>query len=471
MDLSGHDPEVRGSTLNALKLSCPSAEVIHPLRSNPMDSNPFMDADAEDWSDEEELIPKDRRRALYVPPLSIVKSPPASVRHSSSEDRSRSPSRLSLDNGSPMIPPKSPSRPDVRLGSGGTQDDLIARYYQVTRERDALRSQLQRASVGPHGIPTSTSAIYKSEEKTLMEELQALRYNIRVWTDAYFSGPLTSRTKRPHLHRSGDLFGNLSDNYQAYLKHSDDRPLLIQAYVWHKLQQRVFSNLLKGCGYVWAGKLGDRKLRPINDTLRKAVKNEAQASAYHAWRATTVELLIPRVDNQWAPVFDTGPVLKSMSRIASKLRRKLRPYSTSSLRSPDAKEGLKIIVSAAVALDLKMKRQRADYRFVTFTGSHYSQLYGFPLFEEEMEDIDEDTHLGGGIGSMGKKGRMVQVSIAPALERCGNANGHIFEQSFIMLKADVSCRRLERDRKGGRGRDKRTGGTRTGIRNLWNGYG
>jgi hypothetical protein len=152
---------------------------------------------------------------------------------------------------------------------GSSQDDLVQRFYQVTRERDALRKELQRKSMGPHGIPARASVVYRSDEKTLIEGLQALRYEIRVWSEEYFGGQLSSRSKRPHIHSAKELFSNLTDNYAAYLKHHQDRPLLIQAYVWNKLQQRIFSNLLKGCGYVWAGKLGDRKLRPINDTLRK----------------------------------------------------------------------------------------------------------------------------------------------------------------------------------------------------------
>jgi hypothetical protein len=227
--------------------------------------NPFGDADAE-WSDEEELIPKNRRKAQYVPPDKERHSIAASWVQSSSGSNSPSPNRLSV-NGEPIIPPKSPSRPDVRPGS--SQDDLVQRFYQVTRERDALRKELQRKSMGPRGIPRHDSVVYKSEEKTFIEELMALRYEIRSWTEEHFSGPPTTRSKRPHIHSPKDLFGSLTDNYNAYLKHHTDRPHLIQAYVWSKLQQRIFSNLQKGSGYVWAGKLGDRKLRPINDVLRK----------------------------------------------------------------------------------------------------------------------------------------------------------------------------------------------------------
>lgn len=228
--------------------------------------NPFVDADGE-WSDEEVLIPRStgRRRTQYIPPHVKIT---ASAETSSEESNSASPSpnRFGV-NGSPLVPPKSPSRPDVKRGE--SQDDLVQRFYQVTRERDALRKELQRKSMGPNGLPARGSVVYKSEEKTLIEELHALRYEIRVWSEEYFSGPLGARSKRPYLHRAKELFGNITDNYHVYLKHPDDRPLLIQAYIWTKLQQKIFNNWHKGCGYVWAGKLGDKKLRPLNDTLRK----------------------------------------------------------------------------------------------------------------------------------------------------------------------------------------------------------
>ncbi|KAF2790268.1 hypothetical protein K505DRAFT_377641 [Melanomma pulvis-pyrius CBS 109.77] len=456
--MTEHAPDLRHSTLNALKLTCPSAEVLDsPEQPSPME-NPFGDADAE-WSDEEQLIPKSRRKALYVPPTVTVANRLSATETSSSGSNSPSPNRNSAFsvNGSPLIPPKSPSRPDIRPGS--SQDDLVQRFYQVTRERDALRKELQRKSVGPHGIPRASiaSVVYKSEEKTLIEELQALRYEIRNWSEEYFSGPLSSRSKRPHVHSAKDLFVSLTDNHEAYLKHHRDRPLLIQAYVWSKLQQRIFSNVQKGCGYVWAGKLGDRKLRTINDTLRKAVTNEAQAEEYHRWRAMTVNLLVPQVDGKWRPTFDAAPVLKRISRFCSRLRRKLRPWATQSLRL--GKDQLHTIISAAVALDLKMKRQKADYRFVTFAGGKPNHFFGYGFYDSEMEDVDEDDH----------KPRRVELSLAPALERCGNANGHIFDQSFILIKADVSCKRIEKKRPP----RKKQAGTKSGIRsvmNLWNSY-
>lgn len=104
------------------------------------------------------------------------------------------------------------------------------------------------------------------------------------------------------------------------------------------------------------------------------------------------------------------------------------------------------MVSAAVALDLKMKRQRADYRFVTFTGGKPNQFWGYGFYDSEMEDIDddEDEDSEDGYESERAKTRRVELALAPALERCGSANGHVFDQSFILVKADVSCKRVHK---------------------------
>lgn len=434
--------------------------------------NPFAAADADvEWSDEEVLLPK-RRKTPYMPPdvkvAPRISMSPAEISSDESVSPELSPHHLSV-NGSPLIPPKSPSRPDIRPGS--SQEDLVKRFYDVTRERDALRKELQRQSMGPHGIPAHASVIYQSDEKTLIEELLGLREEIRIWTEEYFTGtPSSSRRRRPHLHTSKELFSSLTDNHTAYLQHPTDRPLLIQSFVWSKLQHRIFSTLAKGCGYIWAGKLGDRKLRPLNDTLRKgiffprsnlpssysqglsAVRNEAQAEEYHRWRALTVNLLVPQVDGKWSPTFDAAPVLKWIKRFCARLRRRLRPWACRSLR--EGKDQLYMIVSAAVALDLKMKRQRADYRFITWTGGRPNQFWGYGFYDSEMEDVeseDEGPYRGGSVVSGASRARRrVELSLAPALERCGNANGHVFDQNFILVKADVTCRRLERARELGR---------------------
>jgi hypothetical protein len=175
----------------------------------------------------------------------------------------------------------------------------------------------------------------------------------------------------------------------------------------------------------------------------------------------TVNMLVPQVDGKWRPTFDASPVLKRISRFCQRMRRKLRPWATHSLSS--GKEQLSTIVSASVALDLKMKRQLADYRFVTFTGGRKDQYYGYGFYDSEMEDMyeDEAEHGSGGYGVDGSlKGRTVQLALAPALERCGNANGHLFEKSFVMVKADVSCKRLEKVRKQ---QPRSRGGSRAGT--------
>lgn len=469
-------PDVRNSTLRSLKLTCPSAETIdRPLPSasrftlglpvmERRRTNPFGDADGE-WSDEEVLIPRTRRKTQYIPShIKITASAETSSEESSAAEPS--PNRAAL-RGGPVVPLRVSSRREAST-MDASQDDLVQRFYQVSKERDALRKELQRKSMGPNGIPAAGSIVFKSEEKTLIEELQAMRHEIRIWTEEHFSGPLSARSKRPHMHRAKELFGCITDNYHVYLKHPEERPLLIQAYVWTRLQQKIFNNWHKGAGYVWAGKLGEKGLRSINDTLRKAVKNEVEAEEYHLWRSLTVNLLVPQVDGRWRPTFDATPVLKRITRFCSRLRRKLRPWSTVSLRKGGGQ--LHTIVSASVALDLKMKRERADYRFVTFTGGKKDQYWGYGFYESEMEDVheDEDDSDHGGYGiTGGAQARRVELALAPALERCGNANGHVFDQSFILVKADVSCKRVEKPQKPRAGTRGGSRGTRA-YEGSWN---
>ncbi len=112
-------------------------------------------------------------------------------------------------------------------------------------------------------------------------------------------------------------------------------------------------------------------------------------------------------------------------------------------------EQLRTIVSASVALDLKMKRQRADYRFVTFTAEK-NQYWGYDFFDSEMEDIydgEDDGHSMGFRQAVSvNDARQVQVALAPALERCGDARGRYFDQTLVLVKADVSCKKLRKSK-------------------------
>lgn len=231
---------------------------------------PFHDV-GDEWSDEEVLIPRQRRKTQSIPPLQFEKITATSAESSSEDSSSPSPNpqRFLSAKASPNVPPKSPSR--LGTSRGTSPDDLVQRFYQLTKERDALRKELQRKSMGSHVLSAHSPRSQKSEEDTLIEELLALRYEIRLWSEEYFTGPIKSSNKRPYMQRAKKLFGNLTDNYHVYLKDPDDRPLLIQAYVWMRLQQKIFNNWQKGSGYVWAGKLGDKKLRDINDTLRQGM--------------------------------------------------------------------------------------------------------------------------------------------------------------------------------------------------------
>ncbi len=228
----------------------------------------FNDADGEssENDEQEQLISPHKRRKYYKP--RHIAATTATVDTSSDESDYTRPSRSLISKGTgAFISITCPSSPETANRS--EPDELLQRFYHVTHERDLLWKALQKRQSVPYSTPEKPPPIvYNPEEQTLIEEVHALRSGVQIWTEEYFGGVTSNRTKTPHLHRAKKLFGGLTEDPKAYLENRDDRPLLIQAYIWSKLQQKIFSNWQPGCGYVWAGKLGDKQLRPINDTLR-----------------------------------------------------------------------------------------------------------------------------------------------------------------------------------------------------------
>ena len=263
--------DVRDSTLRSLKLTCPSAQDIDcaPLLASAIDSphmesDPFVEVD-EDFSEQDELLPRSKHKTQYRPRHSKIAATSADTSSDESSSTLRRPDR-SGKSASLLISPISSS--SLGAGIDSEHEDLVQRFYLASKERDLLWKELQKKSVAPYGISGRAAVVYRSEEKTLIEEVHALRNGIQIWAEEYFSGPMRNRSKRPHMHWAKELFGHLTANSKTYLENPEERPLLIQAYVWSKLQQKIFSNWQRGCGYVWAGKLGDKQLRSINDTLR-----------------------------------------------------------------------------------------------------------------------------------------------------------------------------------------------------------
>ena len=250
-----------------------STSTVDSIQAEPF---PFNDADAE-YSDEEELIPRYKRKIRYRPRMTEVAV--TSAETSSDESSYTAPSYVQMRKGASLITlATTPSSPEVWIG--GERDDLLERFYHVSEERDVLWKALQKSKLATCGIPGKATIVHRSEEKTLVEEVHALRSGIQIWAEEYFSGHLSSRASKPYLRRARKLFCDLTENPKAYLENPEDRPLLIQAYIWSELQQKIFSNWQQGCGYVWAGILGDKQLRLINDTLRNGILQQAYPMQY-----------------------------------------------------------------------------------------------------------------------------------------------------------------------------------------------
>lgn len=151
-----------------------------------------------------------------------------------------------------------------------------------------------------------------------------------------------------------------------------------------------------------------------------------------------MNLLIPQVAGELQPKVDSRSVFKAISKLSARIRRKLRPYAVQELRS--GKEELKAIIMSAVTLDLQFKKQRADFRLLVFSIRETNHQFGFNVFDAKMEDVhggESDSNI-------------VELVLAPALEKRGDSDGENFNQSTILLKADVTCNRITREHRGGR---------------------
>lgn len=155
------------------------------------------------------------------------------------------------------------SEPEFRQEASAVE--LKLRCHQLAAERSELQQQLHAAQAELQRLRAEKTA--RLRDDYFVRELLILRNDIRKWTTKHFRGE-PKRQKWPGLKTSKEIFGNLTDNYTSYLDNSYYRPLLIQTYLWNVLQGKVFHNRTPGCGYIWAGKFGDRKLRALDDTLR-----------------------------------------------------------------------------------------------------------------------------------------------------------------------------------------------------------
>ncbi|OAK94929.1 hypothetical protein IQ06DRAFT_62476 [Phaeosphaeriaceae sp. SRC1lsM3a] len=329
------------------------------------------------------------------------------------------------------------------------QEDLLdwqGRFGLVNNELLQLRSNLDKHV---------SDKWFQSQWKVLHTRIEAVSDQYFVGRQSRFQGSILSRGKgmRPdklEIHPSISLT-RLTNEHAWYLGSEHMRPLIIQAFIWWVLVNRIFAHM--ACdewGFFWAGQSRDllyhlkRQILPPRPrdwpqsdpvTLQRM---EADARNYHTWRATTAMLLVARtsVDKRIKTVQDliidlVGDVLQAVSPYI------VVPKGT----SPGAAEDgfckqLEAIFVEAIKTDAEMAQQRAWIYCEQWRAHREGDpLWGFACSPDEAEIIQTVDQ------SRGRRaqatGSCIELIVQPALLRDGNQYGEKYATQQVLCKAKV----------------------------------
>ncbi|OCL12177.1 hypothetical protein AOQ84DRAFT_373310 [Glonium stellatum] len=169
----------------------------------------------------------------------------------------------------------------------------------------------------------------------------------------------------------------LTRNPDAYRQSNKDRHLLIQAYLWHALNDYVFNSFNNGdFGQYWAN--NELNLRELRKMLQPSLDAEdAELKQYHMWRAKAAQLISQKTGP--ATVQEGTGSLHWLSMVYRDLEQITKPLA-------DSKSMLLKIFEKAVQLDAELNRQRAFF-YPGWCNENGSQ-YGFDLDSSSMEKVD-----------------------------------------------------------------------------------
>jgi hypothetical protein len=155
-------------------------------------------------------------------------------------------------------------------------------------------------------------------------------------------------------------------------------------------------------------------------------------SEYYHWRAQTYSLLVKGLGRNTQSKLVAKYMTDQAGAIAKKIRQLLRPYETG--ESPTMRRDLHNIVACAGLLDLDFRRQKADFRVVARL---HSNTQGRNQFDAELMETLETTNT---------SKQIVDVVVEPALIRWGDVDGENYHERKVLVKANVYCARLRKDK-------------------------
>jgi hypothetical protein len=334
------------------------------------------------------------------------------------------------------------------------QEDVMTWRNQFNLVNDALIK-----------LQVDLTSASKVDDKYFVGQWREIHVNIESLSLQYFlsrsSRPFNSmldrvKGSRPDKSESQPVkaITQLAESYTRYLKSEQDRPIIIQSFIWSTLVNKIFNH--KGCydgGFFWAGQsrallchLSDeikpirprrqKDYAPLTPSDIKRLKEETRT--FHKWRAETAIMMLAR-----------EPVGKRIRNINSEIGaliteifEAMAPYiltdkdKSATVAEFDIKEQLRIIVTKAIETDAEMAKQRAWI----FCEQWRAEMDGDPCwgFRPKSEDTDIVTSP-----EQSKSGArlpvdpFVEIIVQPALFRKGNQYGEEYEHRHVLCKAKV----------------------------------
>jgi hypothetical protein len=302
------------------------------------------------------------------------------------------------------------------------QCEQTQKYYEVAQQYESKWRSTSKELLRLRHVGT---AVDKVDDDILTQSWNHTRYLIRTLTQKYFK----SQRSVTHYSTRVDTVKHLSLEYKRYMKSRDLRPVIIQAYLFHRLLSQR-----SGARLAWAGGRADHfrelsrtmqptpELRQIPKLINDGEVALSEVQSYQSWRATTAALLATRTDPK--------EVSQRINELTNRVYMEIHPYAT--LREPQLAADLKEVIIQLVELDELICRSRAIVLIQTWYGTHRGERVPYEFnFGPDMESEDGFEEA--------KEGMVVEMVVSQALIKIGNGDGGGYDRMSILCKAKVIC--------------------------------
>lgn len=143
-------------------------------------------------------------------------------------------------------------------------NELHNRIEKKDQEIDEFRQRWKQVANELNRFLVQDQGFYQVTDQQLIEEATQLRYNVRNFADQQFGGELRDGKTYQHFRDSIKNYYEISsDSFEACMKHSSRRPMLVGAFLWAILRKDIFGK------FCWAGSRGSNAMSYLDKVLGK----------------------------------------------------------------------------------------------------------------------------------------------------------------------------------------------------------